>query len=186
MPPPPRPSPPSWNGSGRPTPANVSSSFRVPVKAGRGAACRRAPRRPYGIELSEDRATTVCDPLPEGQSLAPADFLRTAISYRSFSIVCLYPPYDYATGEQGRVETQFIERATHLLVDNGVLALVCPARRGRQLPDRRVLRGAFPSGLGHVVFRRSSLTHSRFQLVFVFRPSKRPRSSQHSLPHWLK
>jgi hypothetical protein len=40
---------------------------------------------PYGIELSEDRAATVRESLPEGQSLAPADFLRTAISYRSFS-----------------------------------------------------------------------------------------------------
>jgi len=81
---------------------------------------------PYGIELSEDRAATVRDSLPEGQALAPADFLRTAISYRSFSFCWANPPYDYATGEQGRVETQFIERAAHLLVDNGVLALVCP------------------------------------------------------------
>ena len=40
---------------------------------------------PYGIELSEDRAALVRDSLPEGQSLAPADFLRCAISYRSFS-----------------------------------------------------------------------------------------------------
>ena len=81
---------------------------------------------PYGIELSEDRAATVRDSLPEGQALAPADFLRTAISYRSFSFAWVNPPYDYATGGEGRVETQFIERATHLLVDNGVLALVCP------------------------------------------------------------
>jgi hypothetical protein len=58
--------------------------------------------------------------------LAPADFLRTAISYRSFSFVWCNPPYDYATGGEGRVETQFIERATHLLADGGVLALVCP------------------------------------------------------------
>jgi hypothetical protein len=81
---------------------------------------------PYGIELSEDRAALVRESLPEGQALAPADFLRTAISYRSFSMAYVNPPYDYATGEQGRVETQFIERAAHLLVDNGVLALVCP------------------------------------------------------------
>jgi hypothetical protein len=65
---------------------------------------------PYGIELSEDRAATVRDSLPEDQALAPADFLRTAISYRSFSFAWVNPPYDYA----------------HLLVDNGVLALVCP------------------------------------------------------------
>ena len=81
---------------------------------------------PYGIELSEDHAATVRESLPEGQSLAPADFLRCAISYRSFSIAFVNPPYDYATGEEGRVERQFIERAADLLVDGGVLALVCP------------------------------------------------------------
>jgi hypothetical protein len=81
---------------------------------------------PYGIELSEDRAAMVKESLPEGQTLAPADFLRCAISYRSFSFIWCNPPYDYATGEEGRVESQFLERAVHLLVDNGVLALVCP------------------------------------------------------------
>ena len=81
---------------------------------------------PYGIELSEDRAAMVRELLPEGQSLAPADFLRSTISYRSFSLVWSNPPYDYATGEEGRVESQFIERAADLLVDGGVLALVCP------------------------------------------------------------
>ena len=48
------------------------------------------------------------------------------ISYRSFSFCWLNPPYDYATGNEGRVEMQFLEKAVHLLVDNGVLALVCP------------------------------------------------------------
>ena len=81
---------------------------------------------PYGIELSEDRAAVVRESLPEGQALAPADFLRCAISYRSFSFIWCNPPYDYATGEEGRVESQFLERAVHLLADNGVLALVCP------------------------------------------------------------
>ncbi len=81
---------------------------------------------PFGIELSEDRAASVRDSLPEGRALAPADFLRTAISYRSFSLAWVNPPYDYATGGEGRVETQFIERAASLLVDGGVLALVCP------------------------------------------------------------
>jgi len=81
---------------------------------------------PYGIELSEDRAALVQESLPEGQALAPADFLRCAISPRSFSFAFVNPPYDYATGGEGRVESQFIERATHLLADGGVLALVCP------------------------------------------------------------
>jgi hypothetical protein len=81
---------------------------------------------PYGIELSEDRAAVVKDSLPEGQALAPADFLRCVITYRSFSFCWNNPPYDYATGEEGRVESQFLEKAVHLLADNGVLALVCP------------------------------------------------------------
>jgi hypothetical protein len=81
---------------------------------------------PYGIELSEDRATKVRESVPEGQSLAPADFLRTSISYHSFSFIWCNPPYDYATGGEGRVEKQFIEKAAHLLVDGGLLALVCP------------------------------------------------------------
>ena len=81
---------------------------------------------PYGIELSEDRAAVVKESLPEGQALVPADFLRCAISYRSFSMIWCNPPYDYATGNEGRVESQFLEKAVHLLVDNGVLALICP------------------------------------------------------------
>jgi len=81
---------------------------------------------PYGIELSEDRAAILRESLPEGQALAPADFVRTSISYRSFSFAFVNPPYDYATGGEGRVERLFIERAIHLLADHGVLAMVCP------------------------------------------------------------
>jgi hypothetical protein len=81
---------------------------------------------PYGIELSEDRAAILRESLLEGQSLAPADFLRCAVSYRSFSLAWCNAPYDYATGGEGRMESLFIERAAHLLADNGVLAMVCP------------------------------------------------------------
>jgi tRNA1(Val) A37 N6-methylase TrmN6 len=48
----------------------------------------------YGIELSEDRAAKVRESLTEGQALAPADFLRCAISPHSFSFVWCNPPYD--------------------------------------------------------------------------------------------
>ncbi|MEI8375325.1 MAG: DUF6094 domain-containing protein [Planctomycetota bacterium] len=98
--------------------------------AGEGHALRQLAQGlhavPYGIELSEDRAAIVRESLPEDQALAPADFLRCAISYHAFSFVWCNPPYDYATGGEGRVETQFIERAAQLLAENGVLALVCP------------------------------------------------------------
>ncbi len=98
--------------------------------AGEGLALRQLAEGlkavPYGIELSEDRAAVVRESLPEGQSLAPADFLRCAISYGSFSLAWINPPYDFATGAEGRVESQFLERAVHLLVENGILVLVCP------------------------------------------------------------
>ena len=81
---------------------------------------------PYGIELSEDRAAIVRDTLPEGQSLAPADFLRCRVSYGSFSLCWTNPPYDFAAGGEGRVEHQFLERAANLLVDGGMMVLVCP------------------------------------------------------------
>jgi hypothetical protein len=81
---------------------------------------------PYGIELSEDRAAIVRESLPEGQSLCPADFLRCQISTASFSLAFVNPPYDYATGGEGRVEMQFLERAARLVADDGVMCLVCP------------------------------------------------------------
>jgi hypothetical protein len=98
--------------------------------AGQGAALQQLAdglgAKAFGIELSEDRAEVLRSRLPEGQALAPADFLRTAISVRSFSLVYCNPPYDYATGQQGRVEEEFVQRALSLVADNGVLCLVCP------------------------------------------------------------
>ena len=112
------------------TPTDQGECLLLDPCAGEGQALLQLAQGlgavPYGIELSEDRAAVVRQSLPEGQALAPADFLRCAISYRSFSLVWCNPPYDYATGDEGRVESQFLERAVHLLADNGVLALVCP------------------------------------------------------------
>ena len=111
-------------------PPDAGECFILDPCAGEGMALLQLARGlraiPFGIELSEDRAARVREALTEDQALAPADFLRCAISYRSFSCIFCNPPYDYATGGEGRVETQFIERAAHLLADNGVLALVCP------------------------------------------------------------
>ena len=111
-------------------PSDQGESLILDPCAGEGKALLQLAQGlhavPYGIELSEDRAAVVRQSLPEGQALAPADFLRCAITYRSFSFIWCNPPYDYATGDEGRVEGQFLERAFHLLADDGVLALVCP------------------------------------------------------------
>ena len=81
---------------------------------------------PYGIELSEDRSRIAHDVLPDGQCLAPADFIRTQISTRSFSMAWTNPPYNFAVGNEGRVEIAFLERAARLLVHDGVMCLVAP------------------------------------------------------------
>ena len=111
-------------------PPDAGECFILDPAAGEGLALLQLARElraiPFAIELSEDRAARVREALTEDQSLAPADFLRCAISYRSFSLAWVNPPYDYATGGEGRMESQFIERAVHLLADDGVLALVCP------------------------------------------------------------
>ena len=107
-------------------------------------------RFPTASRLSEDRAAIVRESLPEGQALAPADFLRCAISYRSFSLIWCNPPYDYATGEEGRVESQFLERAFHLLAENGVLALVCPEDMPA-VPDGRFLSGTILRDFGNAL-----------------------------------
>ena len=79
---------------------------------------------PYGIELSEDRAAIVASLLGE-QSLAPCDFFRCHVSPGTFSLAWLNPPYDHSV-DDGRVEVQFLHKSLALLVDGGVLSLVCP------------------------------------------------------------
>jgi hypothetical protein len=81
---------------------------------------------PWAIELSEDRAESVRNLLPPGQALTPGDFLTCHVSPLTFSAVWLNPPFDYATGGMGRTELEFLTRALPLLVEEGLLILVCP------------------------------------------------------------
>lgn len=102
--------------------------------AGLGAALMQLAQGlsaiPYGVELSEDRAAALMSLLPEGNALAPADFLRSTVSAGSFSFVWLNPPYADAGDGLGRVESHFIEATVPILAERGVLALCCPERVG--------------------------------------------------------
>ena len=98
---------------------------------------------PYGAELSEDRAAVMASLLDEGNSLAPADFLRTAISPRSFSMAYVNPNYDYCTGTAGRVESQFLHRAAGLLADGGVMCFVAPEDIARDRSTADFFEGEF-------------------------------------------
>lgn len=79
---------------------------------------------PYGVELDAGRGEALGAQV--NHTLAPADFLGCRISPRTFSFIWCNPPYDYATGGEGRVEHKFLEAVVPLLVEDGVLALVCP------------------------------------------------------------
>jgi hypothetical protein len=96
--------------------------------AGRGDAllqlCDALEARPFAIELDEQRAR-ITEALV-GKDALYADFTRTAISPRSFSLVWCNPPYDHSTGGMGRVENEFLRRAAELLVDGGVMCFVAP------------------------------------------------------------
>jgi hypothetical protein len=87
---------------------------------------------PYAVELDEGRSETVRAAVPEGNAIAPADFLRCSITAGCFSFIWSNPNFDYVGGGLGRVESGFIEAATPLLADKGVLALVCPEDIGRR------------------------------------------------------
>jgi hypothetical protein len=78
---------------------------------------------PYGIELSEDRAE-VLKTLLGDEALAPADWLRCAMSPRSMSLAWSNPPFD--SDSDGRVELQFARKVVGTLVPGGVMAFVAP------------------------------------------------------------
>jgi hypothetical protein len=78
---------------------------------------------PYAVELEEGRAAVLKGFLDD-DALCPADFFRTAISPRSFSLCFCNPPFD--SDSDGRVELAFAKRAISTVADGGVLAFLAP------------------------------------------------------------
>lgn len=85
----------------------------------------------YAIELEDERANAIhaeyiSKGLDKAHVLAPASFFGCKASSSSFSMIWLNPPFDNLAEGGGRVETKFLAKATHWLMDKGILALVCP------------------------------------------------------------
>jgi hypothetical protein len=100
---------------------------------GKGAALRQlavglncSPAGVYGIELHEGRGREAEELLAGCHVLPNTDFMATAISPFSFSLAWVNPPFDDELGGGGRVERQFLQRATELLKPGGILCLVAP------------------------------------------------------------
>lgn len=100
--------------------------------AGKGAAIKQLseglgcrPSDVYAIELSDFRTEIVTESLPEANLLAPCSFFGCSITSKSFGFAWVNPPFADEAGE-GRVERQFLEKATGLLAHKGILAFVIP------------------------------------------------------------
>lgn len=79
----------------------------------------------YAVELDAGRAVELSVNLPKARIVAPASYLNMAVTYHSFGIAYVNPPFDWA-GRGNREEQVFAEQATRNLVTGGVLALVMP------------------------------------------------------------
>lgn len=79
------------------------------------------------VELDETRAVKLHGNLPGARVLAPCSVFGTTISASSFSLVYLNCPFATELGSGYlRVEAQFLDTATRVLMPKGILAFVCP------------------------------------------------------------
>jgi hypothetical protein len=87
------------------------------------------PANVHAIELSTSRGNTLRDKHPAFQTLGPANFHATEISFNAFSLVYVNPPYDDEIGGGRREELSFAVRALNVLIPGGVFVMVLPESR---------------------------------------------------------
>lgn len=114
--------------------------------AGEGLALRHLAERLgvpnqqlYAIELEENRGVHLAENLPGANILTPCSFFGCRIASRSMSLIYANPPFDDSGDGSGRVERQFLDRATPMLKADGVLMLICPERVALDWDTRRSL-----------------------------------------------
>ena len=83
----------------------------------------------YGIELDKGRADQAKLLMPNANILGPASFLGAQVSGYSFSLAYVNAPYGDEIGGGRREELSFIQRATHLLTQGGILCTVWPVNK---------------------------------------------------------
>lgn len=80
----------------------------------------------YGIELSEGRAALAREALPGARVLGPCTFHGSNVSYNTFGLAYVNPPFDDEPGGGRREELAFFTRACYLAAPGGTVALVLP------------------------------------------------------------
>jgi predicted RNA methylase len=80
----------------------------------------------HAVELDGARSDAARALMPKHKHIGPASFLGSMITGHSMGLAYVNPPYGSELGGGRREEASFAQRATHLLVPKGVLALVVP------------------------------------------------------------
>jgi hypothetical protein len=156
--------------------------------AGEGAALRQlgealgCPQSMmYAIELDDSRSEKLRTTLPEANVLAPASFFGCRVSFGSFSLIWLNPPFDHGYGGH-RIEDQFLLTATEWLMPGGVMALVCPEDEIGEYTDARRHFASHFENCSIVPFLER---HRRFSEVIVFGHKRtRLRANEFSSSSW--
>lgn len=103
--------------------------------AGEGAAVRQAADligcpldHVYAVEIEPERASACITESELVNVVGDCSFFGLGVTRECFSFIWLNPPFDDQGDGTGRVEKQFLNAATPLLVENGVMALICPEK----------------------------------------------------------
>jgi len=84
----------------------------------------RAEIVPYAVELDDKRSEACQERF--SHVIPTADFLGCSITDNCFSMAWVNPPFDYASGGEGRVESHFVDSVMPLVVPDGLIAMVAP------------------------------------------------------------
>lgn len=138
----------------------------------------------YCIELDEERGKATQALMPEAKVLTPCSFLGSAIRASSLSLCYVNPPFDDAGGGQGRVEEQFVQRVTPLLVPGGVLVLVCPD----PVANRQTLRYWMRSWFDEYNVIEWDRSYRNYKEVFVIATKRAELADPHNrnLRDWFQ
>jgi len=126
-------------------PPAAGDAFLLDPCAGEGDAIKHLgellglrPDSLFAIELEDLRGDRLRETLPGSKVLAPASFFGTDIRHGSFSLIWNNPPFDDSLGGGRRVELDFLGRGMDLLVNGGLMLLVCPERVAKSGAVQRV------------------------------------------------
>lgn len=167
-------------------PCDTTSTMLDPC-AGEGVACEQLAsalgmqrESVYCVELDGGRGAKVRDLMPGANVLSPCAFEHTKISYGSFGLAFMNPPFDEQIGG-GRAEMAFLQRAGYLLVPGGILLFVCP----EHVAQRYDFRKTWAEWFDDVACWRFPEACRKFNEVFVI-GQRKPEQDKDVYPDYFE